>query len=158
MAVSISGQDVAGRCGVQDSLPGSALLALHARVEGVTREGLDAAIGEDRSLLTTWAMRGAPFAPPSSADAARVRAEAETLGPLRGAGYSSSARPHGEGRTTSVSMSTSAIPRRTASARIDTAHEESSRPPECGTDLSGGAEERFSFLGMSGRPAVSVGP
>ena len=87
MAVSISGQDViafrlaahqlcerasadrladvAGRCGVQDSPPGSALLALHARVEGVTREAVDDAIGEDQSLLTTWAMRGAPFVLPT---------------------------------------------------------------------------------------------
>ncbi len=57
--------DVAGRCGVQDSPPGSALLALHARVEGVTREVFDAATGEDQSLLRTWAMRGAPFVLPT---------------------------------------------------------------------------------------------
>lgn len=57
--------DAAGRCGIQDSPPGSALLALHARVEGVTRESFDAAIGEDRSLLRTWAMRGAPFVIPT---------------------------------------------------------------------------------------------
>lgn len=57
--------DVAGRCGVQDSPPGSALLALHARVEGVTRETFDAAIAEDQSLLTTWSMRGAPFVLPT---------------------------------------------------------------------------------------------
>ncbi|MGF0118720.1 winged helix DNA-binding domain-containing protein [Promicromonospora sp. Marseille-Q5078] len=61
--------DVAGRCGVQDSPPGSALLALHARVEGISTERLDGALGEDKSLLTTWAMRGAPFVVPT-ADAA----------------------------------------------------------------------------------------
>lgn len=75
MAVSISGQDViafrlaahqlgerasadrladvAGLCGVQDSPPGSALLALHARVEGVTREAFDDAIGEEQSSSST---------------------------------------------------------------------------------------------------------
>ncbi|MFE6968045.1 winged helix DNA-binding domain-containing protein [Isoptericola sp. NPDC057653] len=64
---------VAGRCGVQDSPPGSALLALHARAEGVTREGVDAALGEERSLLRTWAMRGAPCVVPT-ADAAAFTA------------------------------------------------------------------------------------
>lgn len=57
--------DVAGRCGSQDSPVGSALLALHARVAGITRAGIDAAIAEDQSLLTTWAMRGAPFVLPA---------------------------------------------------------------------------------------------
>ncbi|MEU1986171.1 winged helix DNA-binding domain-containing protein [Nocardia sp. NPDC019395] len=52
---------VAGACGVQDSPPGSALLALHARVEGVTRDGFDHVAGEDKDLLQTWCMRGAPF-------------------------------------------------------------------------------------------------
>lgn len=28
--------DAAGRCGIQNSPPGSALLALHARVQGIT--------------------------------------------------------------------------------------------------------------------------
>ena len=55
----------AGRCGVQNSPPGSALLALNARVEGVTQERLDAAV-VDRSLLQTWAMRGAPFVFPTA--------------------------------------------------------------------------------------------
>jgi hypothetical protein len=40
--------EVAGACGVQDSPPGSTLLALHARVEDVTRERLDQLVGEDR--------------------------------------------------------------------------------------------------------------
>lgn len=57
--------DAAGRCGVQDSPPGSALLALHARVVGVTRERLAAAIGREKSLLQTWCMRGAPFSFPT---------------------------------------------------------------------------------------------
>lgn len=49
----------AGACGVQDSSPGSALLALHARVRGVTSARVDAATGTDRALLRSWSMRGA---------------------------------------------------------------------------------------------------
>ncbi|WP_419992465.1 winged helix DNA-binding domain-containing protein [Streptomyces boninensis] len=51
----------AGRCGVQNSPPGSALLALHARVRGLTQDRLDQAVAEDKSLLQSWCMRGAPF-------------------------------------------------------------------------------------------------
>lgn len=58
--------EVAGHCGVQDSPPGSALLALHARVEGLTPEHLDRVLTEDRTLLRTWAMRGAPFVVPTA--------------------------------------------------------------------------------------------
>jgi hypothetical protein len=53
--------DVVGACGIQNSPPGSALLALHARVEGVTRDLVDHLVGEDRSLLQSWSVRGAPF-------------------------------------------------------------------------------------------------
>ncbi|MDF0532538.1 winged helix DNA-binding domain-containing protein [Tsukamurella sp. 8F] len=53
--------DAAGRCGIQNSPPGAALLALHARVRGVTAHGLDTAVGESKALLQTWSMRGAPF-------------------------------------------------------------------------------------------------
>ncbi len=56
--------DVAGRCAVQDSPPGSALLALNARLDGVSGEQLAQAIA-DRSLLRTWSMRGAPFCLPT---------------------------------------------------------------------------------------------
>lgn len=52
---------VVGACGVQNSPPGSALLALHARVEGVTRDLVDRLVAEERSLLQSWLMRGAPF-------------------------------------------------------------------------------------------------
>ncbi|MDT0223231.1 MULTISPECIES: DNA glycosylase AlkZ-like family protein [unclassified Gordonia (in: high G+C Gram-positive bacteria)] len=48
------------RCGIQNSPPGSALLSLHARVHGVTANMVAAAV-EDRILLQTWAMRGAPY-------------------------------------------------------------------------------------------------
>ncbi len=53
--------DAAGRCGVQDSPPGSALLALHARVRNLSPERVAEAVGEEKSLLRTWCMRGAPF-------------------------------------------------------------------------------------------------
>ncbi|MFB4318069.1 winged helix DNA-binding domain-containing protein [Actinomadura sp. 21ATH] len=53
--------EAAGACGVQNSPPGSALLALHARVEDVTRDRFDRLVGEEKSLLQSWCMRGAPF-------------------------------------------------------------------------------------------------
>jgi hypothetical protein len=53
--------DAAGSCGVQNSPPGSALLALHARVRDLTRDQVEKAVGEDKSLLQTWCMRGSPF-------------------------------------------------------------------------------------------------
>lgn len=51
----------AGACAVQNSPPGSALLALSARVAEVTADGFDTLVADDRTLLQTWAMRGAPF-------------------------------------------------------------------------------------------------
>jgi hypothetical protein len=51
----------AGRCGIQNSPPGSALLALHARVRDLRQERMDRVVAEEKSLLQTWAMRGAPF-------------------------------------------------------------------------------------------------
>jgi hypothetical protein len=52
--------EAAAACGVQDSPPGSAAMALHARVIGVEPDSMGDAL-EDRSLFHTWAMRGAPF-------------------------------------------------------------------------------------------------
>lgn len=54
-------RDAAGACGVQNSPPGSTLLALHARMRGLTKDGLDEAVAGDKSLLQSWCMRGAPF-------------------------------------------------------------------------------------------------
>lgn len=51
---------VAGACGIQDSPPGSAALALNARVD-ITPDDLSTAVSSRKSLVTTWAMRGAPF-------------------------------------------------------------------------------------------------
>ncbi|MDQ5841217.1 MAG: winged helix DNA-binding domain-containing protein [Chloroflexota bacterium] len=58
--------DAAGRCGIQNSPPGSALLALHARVRNLTQEQLAHAVAEEKSLLQTWCMRGSPFYFPAS--------------------------------------------------------------------------------------------
>ena len=55
----------AGQCGIQNTPPGSALLAFHARVEGVTADVVAEAV-EDRSLLLTWSMRGAPYYVPTA--------------------------------------------------------------------------------------------
>lgn len=55
-----------GVCGVQNSPPGSALLALNARVSDVAREAVNTAISKDKSLLQSWSMRGAPFFFPTS--------------------------------------------------------------------------------------------
>ncbi|HEX3785540.1 MAG TPA: winged helix DNA-binding domain-containing protein [Pseudonocardiaceae bacterium] len=53
--------EVAGACAIQNSPPGSALLALHARVDDVTSDLVDRLVHEEKSLLQTWCMRGAPF-------------------------------------------------------------------------------------------------
>jgi hypothetical protein len=55
----------AGRCGIQNTPPGSALLAFQARVEGVSADLVDRAV-EDRSMLLTWSMRGAPYYLPAA--------------------------------------------------------------------------------------------
>ena len=55
-----------GVCGVQNSPPGSPLLALNARVEGVTSEAVNTAFSDDKGLLQSWCMRGAPFCFPTN--------------------------------------------------------------------------------------------
>lgn len=59
----------AGACGIQNTPPGSAALSLHARVEGLTPEGIDSALEADKSLMQTFSLRGATYAFPT-ADAA----------------------------------------------------------------------------------------
>lgn len=56
----------AAACGIQNSPPGSALLALHARVRGFTQDQLDQAVSEDKSLLQSWCMRGSPYYVPTA--------------------------------------------------------------------------------------------
>ena len=51
--------DAAGSCGVQNSPPGSALLALHARVRGISQARLDEAVA-GKTLVRSWCMRGSP--------------------------------------------------------------------------------------------------
>lgn len=58
--------DGASACGIQDSPPGSALLALHARVENVSAERLRQALTDDKSLVQSWSMRGAPYCFPTA--------------------------------------------------------------------------------------------
>lgn len=58
--------EAAGNCGVQNSPPGSALLALHARVKDVTQQHVEKAIADDKSLLQTWCLRGSPFCFPTA--------------------------------------------------------------------------------------------
>ncbi|BCJ68328.1 winged helix DNA-binding domain-containing protein [Polymorphospora rubra] len=53
--------DAAGACGVQNSPPGSALLALHARVRNLSPDRVDEAIARDKSMMQSWCMRGSPF-------------------------------------------------------------------------------------------------
>lgn len=56
----------AGRCAVQNSPPGSASLALHARVRGMTTGRMAELVADEKSLLQTWCMRGAPFVFPTA--------------------------------------------------------------------------------------------
>ena len=58
--------DAVASCAVQNSPPGSALLALHARARGVTTELLHHAVGVEKLLMQTWCMRGAPFHVPTA--------------------------------------------------------------------------------------------
>jgi hypothetical protein len=52
--------------GVQETPSRTASLALHARVAGVTLAKVDRALEQDKSLLTIWAMRGAPYIVPTT--------------------------------------------------------------------------------------------
>lgn len=50
---------------MQNSPPGGAILSLHARTGGLTREAFTAAVAEQHSLLQTWSLRGAPYVFPA---------------------------------------------------------------------------------------------
>ena len=49
---------VADTCGIHSQVQSSAELQLWARVTGVTREEIRAALWDDRSLVRTWSLRG----------------------------------------------------------------------------------------------------
>ncbi len=53
--------EAAGACGIQNSPPGSALTSLHARVEDMSATAFASAVEEEKSLLQSWCMRGAPY-------------------------------------------------------------------------------------------------
>ncbi|MHB1293776.1 MAG: winged helix DNA-binding domain-containing protein [Anaerolineae bacterium] len=57
--------EAAGACGLQNSPPGSAELALFARVEGLAPETFERAVSADRTLLQIWSLRGAPYVVPA---------------------------------------------------------------------------------------------
>lgn len=58
--------EAVGASGIQNSPPGSALTALHARVMNMTASRLDSAVTDEKALLQTWCMRGAPYFVPTS--------------------------------------------------------------------------------------------
>jgi hypothetical protein len=57
--------DAAGACGLQNTPPGSAALALAARVPGLGPAAIDRALGTDRTLLQVRSLRGAPYVFPT---------------------------------------------------------------------------------------------
>lgn len=52
-------------CGLQETPARTASLALHARVADVTLAKVDRALKQDKTLLASWAMRGAPYLVPA---------------------------------------------------------------------------------------------
>jgi len=61
--------EAAAACGVQNTPPGSAALALQARVTGLSPATVDRALAEEKTLLQVWSLRAAPYILPT-ADAA----------------------------------------------------------------------------------------
>ena len=57
---------VAGACGIQETPTSSAAVALLARVTNLTPKALNQALLADRTLITLWAMRGAPHLVPAT--------------------------------------------------------------------------------------------
>ena len=55
----------AGACGIQSAPSGSAALALHARVDGLTPERLTRALTRDKSLIQVWSLRAAEWVVPT---------------------------------------------------------------------------------------------
>jgi len=57
--------EVAAACGVRNTPPGSAALALHARVAGLTPEAVERALGEGKTLVEVLGMRLSPHIVPA---------------------------------------------------------------------------------------------
>jgi hypothetical protein len=55
----------AARCGLQNTPPGMAALALHARVTDLAPAELDRALAVDKTLLQVWSARAAPYVIPT---------------------------------------------------------------------------------------------
>lgn len=51
----------AGACGIQNTPPGSAALALHARVSELTPTDINRALEVDKTLLQVWSLRASPY-------------------------------------------------------------------------------------------------
>jgi hypothetical protein len=84
--------DVAAASGVRNTPPGSAALALHARVAGLTPDAVDRALAEDKTLVEVLGVRASPQVVPARdaavftlgalpADEASVRAALLSLAP-----------------------------------------------------------------------------
>jgi len=56
----------AAACGIQNTPPGSAALALHARVSELTPADIDRALEIDKTLLQVWSLRASPYLLPTS--------------------------------------------------------------------------------------------
>jgi hypothetical protein len=56
----------AGACGLQNTPPGAAALALAARVVGVTEADVVASLENDKTLVQAWSVRSSPFVFPSA--------------------------------------------------------------------------------------------
>ncbi|HTX43248.1 MAG TPA: crosslink repair DNA glycosylase YcaQ family protein [Methanocella sp.] len=79
-----------GACGVQNTPPGSAALALHARVAGLTPADVDRAFEKDKTLLQTFRLRGRsmpsrrpmrPCSPGACCPRARARSASSSSAP-----------------------------------------------------------------------------
>ena len=58
--------DVAGACGIRNTPPGSAILALNARLADLTQAAVDDALADEKTLVEVLAMRVSPLLVPTS--------------------------------------------------------------------------------------------
>jgi hypothetical protein len=57
--------EAAAACGIQETPLGTAAVALLTRVEGLSPDALEVALAGERSLVTLWSVRGAPYVVPA---------------------------------------------------------------------------------------------
>ncbi|MGH2351903.1 MAG: winged helix DNA-binding domain-containing protein [Chloroflexota bacterium] len=53
--------EASAACGLQNTPPGSAALALQGRIDGLTPGDVDLALARDKTLIQVWSVRGAPY-------------------------------------------------------------------------------------------------